>query len=225
MTNGPRATNSSDRTRRGPAQRPPCLPGFEHVNRYWDNQHGRFAAKILPGEYYVTCMDEMVVTVLGSCVSACVRDSRLGIGGMNHFMLPINNGTGGGSWDAEMLGNSTRYGSFAMERLVNDILRNGGRRQNLEVKVFGGGRILAHITDIGQKNIAFVRKYVQAEGLRLLASDIGDIYPRKVYYLPAIGKAFVKKLLGRKNDTILEREKAYLDQIAAKPVQGDIELF
>jgi chemotaxis protein CheD len=204
---------------------PASLPGFEHVNRYWDGSHGRFAAKILPGEYYVTCIDEMVVTVLGSCVSACVRDSRLGIGGMNHFMLPVNKGRSGGSWDQDSLGNSTRYGSFAMERLINDILRNGGRRQNLEVKIFGGGRILAHVTDIGRKNIDFVQHYVQTEGLRLLASDVGDVYPRKVYYLPSTGKAYVKKLMILKNETIMEREKAYMDELTAKPVGGEATLF
>jgi chemotaxis protein CheD len=167
----------------------------------------------------------MVVTVLGSCVSACIRDVVSGIGGMNHFMLPVNQGAGGGSWDAAGLGTSTRYGNYAMERLVNDILKHGGRRENLEVKIFGGGQILANMTDIGNKNISFVHAYINTEGLRLVASDVGDIYPRKVYFFPATGKVLMKKLRTLHNNTIMERETAYLDAIVHTPVEGDVTLF
>lgn len=204
---------------------PAALPGFEGINRYWDDQHGCIAAKILPGEYYVTRGDELLVTVLGSCVSACIRDRESGIGGMNHFMLPVDNGNGSGSWDSHGLGASTRYGSHAMESLINDIIKHGGVRRNLEIKVFGGGKILAHMIDIGRKNIEFVRAYIQTEGLRLVAEDLAGMYPRKVYYLPATGKAYVKKLVTMRNDTIVERERAYLDNLARKPVEGDVTLF
>jgi chemotaxis protein CheD len=217
--------NATSRARQNdPANLPLALPGFEHVNRYWDDMHKQFTAKILPGEYYVTRNQEMVVTVLGSCVSACIRDADAGIGGMNHFMLPISQG-GGGSWDAAGLGTSTRYGNYAMERLVNDILKHGGRRENLEVKIFGGGKILANMTDIGDKNISFVRAYISTEGLRLAASDVGDIYPRKVYYCPATGKVLMKKLRTLHNNTIMERESAYMEEIVHKPVEGDVTLF
>lgn len=201
------------------------LPGFEHVNRYWDAKHGHVAAKILPGEYYVTRERELVVTVLGSCVSACIRDAALGIGGMNHFMLPESLGNGSGSWDDGGVGKSTRYGSHAMERLINDILKHGGARQRLEVKIFGGGKILAQMTDVGRRNIEFVRKYIQDEGLMLAASDLGDVYPRKVYYLPSTGKVYVKPLKTLRNDTIIEREINYMGEIADKPVAGDTTLF
>lgn len=201
------------------------LPGFEHVNRYWDDKHNHVAAKILPGEYYVTRERELVVTVLGSCVSACIRDTALGIGGMNHFMLPESLGKGGGSWESEGIGNSTRYGSFAMERLVNDILKHGGARHRLEVKVFGGGRILEQMTDVGKRNIEFVRRYIEAEGLQLAASDLGDVYPRKVYYLPSTGKVYVKQLRTLRNNTIIEREMNYMGELAVKPVAGDATLF
>lgn len=88
---------------------PRVLPGFEHINRYWDSVHQAAAAKLLPGEYYVTVEDEIIVTVLGSCVSACIRDPIRGIGGMNHFMLPISQqGRGiGGSTGAWMLQRAT----------------------------------------------------------------------------------------------------------------------
>lgn len=204
-----------------PLPRP--LPGFGDISRYWDDAHGMYAAKLLPGEFYVTVERETIVTVLGSCVSACVRDPVFGIGGMNHFMLPLSRGTG--SWEANGVGASTRYGSHAMERLINEILKHGGSRRNLELKLTGGGRILAQMTDIGRQNISFIEEYVRTEGLKVLSRDLGDIYPRKVYYTPATGRMLVKKLRSLHNETISEREKRYLHEIEASPVQGEIELF
>lgn len=212
---------SAGRTASGPM--PPALPGFTHINRYWDDQHGMYAAKLLPGEYYVTAERETIVTVLGSCVSACVRDPVFGIGGMNHFMLP--HGQGNGSWDEAGLGASTRYGSFAMEQLINNILKHGGSRKNLEVKLTGGGRILAQLTDIGRRNIEFIEQYVRTEGLQVLARDLGDVYPRKVYYTPITGKMLVKRLRSLHNDTILQREAAYRSELERAPVAGSVELF
>ncbi|MBI3562454.1 MAG: chemoreceptor glutamine deamidase CheD [Gammaproteobacteria bacterium] len=206
-----------------PPAPPRMLPGFAHINRYWDEQHAMYAAKLLPGEYYVTCEKETIVTVLGSCVSACIRDPVFGVGGMNHFMLPTNQGNG--SWEANGVGASTRYGSFAMEQLINDILKHGGVRKNLEVKLVGGGKILAQMTDIGRKNIDFVEEYIRTEALKVIARDLGDIYPRKAYFTPLTGKAFVKKLRSLHNNTIAERENTYLSQLQSKPVQGDVTLF
>lgn len=202
---------------------PRALPGFGHITRYWDGQHGMYAAKLLPGEYYVTREQETIVTVLGSCVSACVRDTVMGIGGMNHFMLPASGGNG--SWESADGGSSTRYGNFAMEQMINEILKNGGSRKNLEVKVTGGGRILAQMTDIGRKNIDFVEHYLRTEGLLTVARDLGDIFPRKVYYTPSTGKMFIKKLRSLHNNTIAERETRYLSQLKQKPVEGSVELF
>lgn len=202
---------------------PAALPGFEHINRYWDPQHGVCAAKILPGEHYVTRHDEMIVTVLGSCVSACVRDTALGIGGMNHFMLPVDNGTASDSWSGA--DTAMRYGSYAMERLINDILKLGGARRHLEVKVVGGGRILAQMTDVGRSNIEFVRQYLRTEGLKVAGEDLGDIYPRKVHYLPASGKVQVKQLKSLHNNTLIERETAYMQELKRRPIEGEITLF
>ncbi|MCW8901569.1 MAG: chemoreceptor glutamine deamidase CheD [Gammaproteobacteria bacterium] len=203
----------------------PELPGFKHINRYWDKTHDSYAAKILPGEYYVTMHDELIVTVLGSCVSACVRDKVFGIGGMNHFMLPADKGDGMSSFGAG--GESTRYGNFAMEQMINDILKNGGHRKNLEIKVFGGGRVLKNMStlDIGQKNIDFIMQYIKDEALNLTAEDLGDVYPRKVLYFPASGRVRVKKLRTIHNNTIIEREKNYCKAIEQKPISGEIELF
>ena len=181
-------------------------------------------AKILPGEFYVTAQNEIIITVLGSCVSACIRDAVFGIGGMNHFMLPLQGGDSG-SWEKSGLGLATRYGNYAMEHLVNEILKNGGMRKNLEIKVFGGGKILAQMTDIGDKNIKFVLEYIKTEGLKLLSHDLGDIYPRKVHYHPKSGKVRVKKLRSLHNDTISAREREYMRTIASSKQEGEIDLF
>ncbi|MDH5183016.1 MAG: chemoreceptor glutamine deamidase CheD [Gammaproteobacteria bacterium] len=200
---------------------PKAIRGFSGINRYWDKYVNMPTAKILPGEYYVTYHEEAIVTVLGSCVSACVRDRKFNIGGMNHFMLPQQNKY----VDNDVLADSNRYGNFAMENMINEILKNGGRRQNLEVKIFGGGKILASMTDIGHRNIQFVHEYIQEEALDLVAEDTGDIYPRKVMYFPYTGKVKVKRLRSLHNNTIVEREMTYMHDIEDKPVAGEIELF
>ena len=201
-----------------------CLRGFEHINRYWDKTNGIYAAKILPGEYYVTTNDEAVVTVLGSCVSACVRDKIFGIGGMNHFMLPANKND---DISVASASNAARYGNFAMEQMINDILKHGGVKENLEIKIFGGGKVLKNMStlDIGNKNIEFIREYIETEQLKLISEDVGDVFPRKVMYFPLTGRAKVKKLRSMHNNTIVERETTYLNKLDVKPVESDIELF
>ena len=202
-----------------------CFRGFQDIKRYWDKTNDIFAAKILPGEYYVTANNEAIVTVLGSCVSACIRDKVFGIGGMNHFMLPINKNATNEKISA--MGNAARYGNFAMEQMINDILKNGGTRENLEVKIFGGGRVLQNMQslDVGNGNINFVREYIATEQLKLIGEDVGDIFPRKVIYFPLTGKVKVKKLRQMHNRTIIEREDSYLSSFEEKPVTTDIELF
>ncbi|MFA6313789.1 MAG: chemoreceptor glutamine deamidase CheD [Sterolibacterium sp.] len=212
-TNGPR-----------PAP-PPLLPGFEHVRRSWNVTYGAYAARILPGAYYVTRSDEGVYTTLGSCISACIRDRVSGVGGMNHFMLPASGRDEPANWAATGLGAATRYGNYAMEHLINVILRNGGVRKNLEVKIFGGGRILENMTDVGDRNITFVRDYLKTESLSIVAEDVGDVFPRMVVYFPASGKARVKRLRSLHNNVIANQEKAYIEVISDKPVAGEIELF
>lgn len=202
---------------------PLALPGFENIKRGWHEAHESYAARLNPGEYYVTKSDESIYTTLGSCISACIRDRVTGVGGMNHFMLPASVGDGG--WKEAGLGSSTRYGNFAMEHLINEIMKNGGSRQNLEVKLFGGGRIIANMTDVGLRNIEFARDYVKTEGLRVTSEDVGDVFPRMVVYFPATGKVRVKRLRSLHNNTIVEQETKYLHAIEEKPVSGDIELF
>jgi len=199
---------------------PSCWREFDHINRYWDKTTGLATAKILPGEFYVTGHNEAITTILGSCISACVRDPKAGLGGMNHFMLPVDKGA-----TVTQQTEAARYGNFAMEQMINDILRNGGNRDNLEVKIFGGGRVMKGMTDVGKKNIQFVKEYIEMEGLKLLAEDVGGNYPRKVMYLPKTGKVKMKKLLNRHNDTVETRDESYFDKITHQKNEGEIELF
>ncbi|MFQ5470044.1 MAG: chemoreceptor glutamine deamidase CheD [Gammaproteobacteria bacterium] len=198
------------------------LKGFSHISRYWDKYHSMYAAKILPGQFYVTKYNEIIVTVLGSCISACIRDPIVKVGGMNHFMLPTNLAFENSSITAS---DSARYGNFAMELLINEILKHGGKKENLEVKIFGGGKIIRNMTDVGQRNIAFIKDYLATERLDVIASDVGSPYPRKVYYFPETGKVRVKRLRSLHNNTIIDREFEYLGDIARKPVSGEIDLF
>ncbi|HRD49821.1 MAG: chemoreceptor glutamine deamidase CheD [Candidatus Competibacter sp.] len=198
---------------------------FSKMGSYWDPVHNIEVVRILAGEYYATHCDEMITTVLGSCVSACIRDKVAGIGGMNHFMLPAETRPGG-SPGHRGLSSENSYGSYAMERLINCILKYGGRRENLEVKVFGGGRIMGGMSDVGLQNIEFVRAYLRTEGLSIAAEDVGDDFPRRMAYFPATGKVWVKKLRTIRNETIIKQETAYLGEIRQESAKGgDVELF
>ncbi|MBU0752727.1 MAG: chemoreceptor glutamine deamidase CheD [Gammaproteobacteria bacterium] len=197
------------------------IGSVEHLagNRYFDRHFEIEAVKVLPGEYFVTTTNMLLVTVLGSCVSACIRDREKGIGGMNHFMLA------GGDKDA--LSASARYGTYAMEILVNHLLKLGARRDRLEAKVFGGGRVMEKLThsNVGERNSQFVIDYLHTEGIPVAAQDLLDIHPRKVYFFPASGRVLVKKLVRMHNDTVARREREYAERLTEAPVIGDIELF
>lgn len=196
---------------------------IEHLasNRYFDRTFGCDAVKVLPGEYFVTTSDIVLVTVLGSCVTACIRDRDKGLGGMNHFMLPEGGGEPG------VLSTSARYGAYAMEVLLNHLLKLGARRNSLEAKVFGGGKVLASLSQaqVGEKNANFVLDYLQTERIPVVAQDLLDIYPRKVYFFPVSGRVMMKKLVCVKNDTLIAREREYEARLRRDNVQGDVELF
>ena len=205
--------------------KPHAVRGHEHIQRTWDPQLERWCAKILPGEYYVTTGDEGITTVLGSCISACIRDPQLHIGGMNHFMLPEDTSNGKSAWMDAEAGLSTRYGSFAMESLINDLMKLGAKRERLEVKLFGGGRILASMTDVGERNIVFARNWLKTEHLHVTGEDVGDTVPRRVIYLPSTGKVLVKHLRNLESRAIASREQQYLTSFKKKPIENDVELF
>jgi chemotaxis protein CheD len=192
---------------------PDCLrDAFPHIRRMRDPRFPHEIATILPGEYFVSRAPMIVYTVLGSCVSVCIRDPLAGVGGMNHFMLPAPKGDGrSDSW-----GESARYGSFAMEMLINEILKRGGRKSRLEVKVFGGGRIYDGGVDIGVNNAVWALEYVAIEGYTLARADVGDIYPRKLYYFTDSGKVLMKRI---------EREERCRADTIQQPAASDVTLF
>jgi chemotaxis protein CheD len=187
---------------------------------YYDRNFERDAAKILPGECYVTALDMVLVTVLGSCVAACLRDPAVKLGGMNHFMLPE------ATADESITSQPTRYGVYAMELLVNDILRRGGRRDRIEAKVVGGGNVLAGFGPgtVGERNAAFVMRFLDTEGIKVVGSDLLNQHPRKVYYFPTTGRLLVKHLRALNNDTLAKREQQYRKKLAVEG-HGRIELF
>lgn len=203
------------------------MPSFDQEEistaLYYDRTFDIEAAKISPGEYYYTNKDMLIVTVLGSCVSACIRDVVSGIGGMNHFMLPD---AAKGDKD-NPVSESMRYGTYAMEVLINQLLKNGAKRENLEAKIFGGGNVLRSFTtmNVGDRNAAFVRKYLKDEGMRITGEDLNDIYPRKVYFFPRTGKVLVKKLKQLNNYTIMKREESYASKLKTNDVGGEVDLF
>jgi chemotaxis protein CheD len=207
-------------------EEPSMLPAFAHMQRFWDPSIEAWNVKILPGEYYVTRGDEAISTVLGSCISACVRDPLRNVGGMNHFMLPEDASNGPNNWLDPAVGLATRYGTYAMESLVNDLMKLGATRERLEIKLFGGGRVLSGMTDVGARNIEFIKSFIQLEGYRIAAEDMGGTQPRKVVYFPHSGRVKLKRLRPVENRIISHHEQLYLASIGNKAAGGgDVELF
>jgi chemotaxis protein CheD len=196
-------------------------PVASSPNLYFDRSFDMEASKILPGEYYVTRRDMVLVTVLGSCVAACIRDKTNGIGGMNHFMLPKSTNEKSG-WASA----SARYGAYAMEVMINQILKQGAKRENLEAKVFGGSAVIKNsMINIGDNNAQFALDYLREERIPIVAQDLLGKFPRKVYFFPATGKVLVKKLNSLPNDTVAVREQEYISTLNKGKIEGDIELF
>lgn len=186
---------------------------------FYDAHFRNDAVKILPGEYFVHDEDILVMTTLGSCIAACLWDRNARIGGMNHFMLP--DGTGSAQ-------DSGRYGSYAMELLINELLKRGASRSTLEAKVFGGGQVISgmHTMNVGERNTNFVLDYLRTEHIPVLSKDVLDIYPRKVCFLPASGKAMVKRLAPTNADALVAQERAAAQKaVPASTGGGSVDLF
>jgi len=186
---------------------------------FYDAHFQNEAVKILPGEYFVFNEDVIIMTTLGSCIATCLWDRNARIGGMNHFMLPDN---GGGSSD------SGRYGSFAMELLINEMLKMGASRMTLEAKVFGGGAVISGMSslNVGERNTTFVMDYLKTERIPIVSKDVMDIYPRKVCFFPHSGKAMVKRLAASNPDAIVAQERMAAQKAAAPAATGgSIDLF
>lgn len=196
------------------------------MNRYFNEHLGRHVVKIMPGEYALARGSDVLVTVVGSCVTACIRDERKHIGGMNHFMLPVYREGSAANISPELT-QAARYGVNAMELLINAFLRKGSRKRDLSVKVFGGGSVMGgELTSlgIGRANGEFVLSFLKAEGLVVLAQDLFGAVPRKVAFFPDEGKVRVKYLRQLKNSTVAERERDYASRIVTDTKQ-DVEIF
>jgi len=194
------------------------VDGFD---RYFDAELGVPAVRLRPGECYVAeSRDEMIVTVLGSCVAACVRDPETGIGGMNHFMLAESET---GEWGG--VSQAMRYGNHAMESLINAILRTGCPRARLEIKVFGASSLGAGGARVGEANQTFVRRYLAYEGLSAAAEDLGGGRPRRIHYLPGIGRVKRLFLAPTEGAAIASGETAYRRRLRTPAPAGDIDLF
>jgi chemotaxis protein CheD len=188
--------------------------------RYFDREFQVDAVKILPGQTHAA-RSGAVTTVLGSCVSTCLWDPVERIGGMNHFMLPGDTAHPDSPWGA-----SARFGVYAMEVLINQMIHLGADRRRLVAKVFGGARLLAGFDrlDVGSKNSEFVLEFLRVEGIRLLAQDLLDVCPRKVHFFIDSGKVQVKRLSLSPIETVQRREREYLSRLDGKS-GGDIEIF
>lgn len=204
-----------------PAGQSASQSASQSAGRYWDNSLQAFVVKVLPGEHYVTrAADEAVTTVLGSCVAACIRDPIAQVGGMNHFMLP---GEVRGSWSGAT--NEMRYGQFAMERLINDVLRAGGRRERLEVKLFGGANVMNSSMKIGDSNAEFVLSFMKTEGLSVAAQDLGGVLARRINYFPLTGRVFRLELRRQPDVEVFQEELTFRDRLSQQDVGGSVELF
>jgi chemotaxis protein CheD len=196
-------------------------PDVSSGRRFFDEAASAWMVKVFPGEFYVTKRhDEVVLTVLGSCVAACMRDPVLGIGGMNHFMLPSHSS---GDWGGDL--KSTRFGNFAMEKLINELMKAGCTRERIEIKVFGGANVIDTSNAVGSDNAEFVLGYLEAEGLRCTAQDLGGTLPRRISYYPATGRV-VRRLLGMNEGGMVYREEnEYSKRLQEQQQAGEIELF
>jgi len=206
--------------------RTPDAGGSRTSARNFDNSLRCWTTKVQPGEFYITVAhaEEAITTVLGSCVAACIRDPDAAIGGMNHFMLPEEAPGGRGDW-REAVGLATRYGSYAMESLINGLLKLGARRERLEIKLFGGGQVLDMDMPVGLRNIDFARRWLHTEGLPVSAQDVGGKVPRRIVYFPATGAVKVKQLRATESREVVINEKRYLGDVATQPLIGEIVLF
>ncbi len=191
---------------------------------YFERAFGRNAVKVLPGEFFVAGEDIVLSTLLGSCVSACMWDPAMRVGGMNHFMLPGSSGPGESAAGPTAL--AGRYGAFAMEQLINALIKRGARRENLRAKLFGGGQVMRNFIaiNIGERNAEFVIGFLRTEGIRVVSRDLLDVHARRVAFFPCTGRALCRKL-AQPDESLIAAERQYTDRLAARGVSGEIELF
>jgi len=175
---------------------------------------------IYPGEYHVSPHD-VIATVLGSCISVCIKDTKTGMGGMNHFMLP-----GDVRSEDIFLSASAKYGMFAMEQLINEMLKKGGSQKHFQAKVFGGGHVLNfRKTDgnVPESNIDFVRAFLKMEQIEIVKEDVGGYSGRKILFFPDTSKVLLKRLKSTVDSKIIEAEQAYKTKLFQEKEKLQVE--
>jgi len=197
---------------------PADFAAFTDAQSYWNNKWHCHALKIKPGEFYVSDQEIVITTVLGSCISVCAYDPTTGFGGMNHFMLPDN------SHHSNPV-RCTRYGMFAMEQLINELMKKGSICENLHLKVTGGGEMLQGVSAIGKENINFIEKFIADENLHLVSSDTGGDQGRRVAFFPSSGKMLVNKMSHRQDQCLIKEESEYRHKTDYQLDTQDVELF
>jgi len=160
----------------------------------------------------------VIMTVLGSCIAACMWDGPAKVGGMNHFMLPEGEGMEGFG----------RYGSYAMELLINEMLKMGARRETMQAKIFGGAAVMAGFTtmNVGERNTKFVKDYLAMERIPVVSQDVMDVQPRKVCFFPVTGKALVKRLaIAHPESIVVAERRGNAAMVASSTSGGSVDLF
>lgn len=186
---------------------------------------------IHPGEYLATEDDIIISTVLGSCVAVALRDERAGIGGLNHFMLPgvFKHSKEASAAAKDFIGEGAKYGMYAMELLINDLLKLGCRKERLAAKVFGGAMLLGMGNDgrvtVAEGNIAFALKYLETERIPVLSSDVGGGQARKILFFVKSGKVLLKRTGGTMAKVLVQEEHSYLDRIRSRAGVDQVVFF
>jgi len=204
--------------------------------RKYDAKLKSHVLTIFAGEFYVSIKNEVISTVLGSCISVCLYDSVKHIYGINHFMLPKSTSQSPDSpsgsimlKDDGLTENSMRYGITAMEILISEMQKSGADRKNFKAKIFGGGRVLsgqsassAGKPGIGDKNIGFTRAFLKMEKIEIVSENVGDMFGRKIYFVTGKNSVFVKKVA---IEPALEAEQDYMKKLTMMKEKADITLF
>jgi chemotaxis protein CheD len=189
----------------------------EELRRFLNPQDKNWHIQIMQGDSYVTSKtDEVLTTILGSCIAACIRDPIAGIGGMNHFLLPEGSG---------MDKDARRFGVNAMEILINGLIKMGGKRERFEAKLFGGANVLAQLSDVGSRNASFAKQYLIDEGIPLVGGDVGGMSPRRIQFWPLTGRARQLAVATDRRRLVENEivEAKHVPQVAA--AINDVELF
>lgn len=194
--------------------------------RHFNNRFAKEVAFLHPGEYFATGDDILISTVLGSCIAVALHDRRNAIGGLNHFMLPGSVGRNGNVVASE----TGKYGMYAMELLINQMMKMGTRRSDLVAKVFGGGHVLRSSVPGGgtvpQSNIKFAFEYLALEKIPVESSDVGGTVARKVFLFPRTFRVLMKRVTGNLIVDVEREEEQYLEKIQRESKKsGEVTLF